>query len=243
MANSTDSPLKSDALLEQLKQYLTTDAGKQVVKNIGHVYQINISPKVIFLSLLWFSNFSPEYWSSWIWIELLAENWNWWGCLYHWSQERGGYQRLGLLLSSIRCLFWFDTMEWCLNPCTLSPFNFVFEQSKDEWSLKSTSTGFRLWWKVDLYPKLNALCSNWYLTMNINVTTRHQKILRSTFSHHNHRLSNAFFIFLVPNGYLALRVYMLRLENWEKNYDCFELRSIRRRKAWRHPILQGWRFH
>lgn len=47
MANSTDSPLKSDALLEQLKQYLTTDAGKQVVKNIGHVYQINISPKKI----------------------------------------------------------------------------------------------------------------------------------------------------------------------------------------------------
>lgn len=33
--------------MEQLKQYLTTDAGKQVVKNIGHVYQINISPKKI----------------------------------------------------------------------------------------------------------------------------------------------------------------------------------------------------
>ncbi|XP_022142489.1 peroxisomal multifunctional enzyme type 2 [Momordica charantia] len=44
MANS---PLKSDALLEQLKQYLTTDAGKQIIEKVGHVYQINIAPKKI----------------------------------------------------------------------------------------------------------------------------------------------------------------------------------------------------
>ncbi|KAH7567422.1 hypothetical protein ACOSP7_010694 [Xanthoceras sorbifolium] len=43
MANSTQ--LKSDALLEQMKQHLTTDAGKQITKKIGLVYQINIAPK------------------------------------------------------------------------------------------------------------------------------------------------------------------------------------------------------
>lgn len=43
MANSTE--LKSDALLDQMKQHLTTDAGKQLVKKIGLVYQINIAPK------------------------------------------------------------------------------------------------------------------------------------------------------------------------------------------------------
>ncbi|XP_021898586.1 non-specific lipid-transfer protein-like 1 [Carica papaya] len=39
--------LKSDALLEQMKQHLTTDAGKQLTKKIGLVYQINIAPKKI----------------------------------------------------------------------------------------------------------------------------------------------------------------------------------------------------
>ena len=43
MANSTQ--LKSDALLDQMKQHLTTDAGKQIIKKIGLVYQINIAPK------------------------------------------------------------------------------------------------------------------------------------------------------------------------------------------------------
>ncbi|ESR48013.1 Sterol carrier protein 2 [Citrus sinensis] len=43
MADSTQ--LKSDALLEQMKQHLSTDAGKAVVKKLGLVYQINIAPK------------------------------------------------------------------------------------------------------------------------------------------------------------------------------------------------------
>ncbi|GKV04634.1 hypothetical protein SLE2022_214260 [Rubroshorea leprosula] len=42
-----DTQLKSDALLEQMKQHLTTDAGKQLTKKIGLVYQINIAPKKI----------------------------------------------------------------------------------------------------------------------------------------------------------------------------------------------------
>ncbi|KAJ9674423.1 hypothetical protein PVL29_023767 [Vitis rotundifolia] len=45
MANSTS--LKSDALLEQMKLHLATDAGKQITKKIGLVYQINIAPKKI----------------------------------------------------------------------------------------------------------------------------------------------------------------------------------------------------
>ncbi|KAK2660298.1 hypothetical protein Ddye_006831 [Dipteronia dyeriana] len=45
MADSTK--LKSDALLELMKQHLTTDAGKQITKKIGLVYQINIAPKKI----------------------------------------------------------------------------------------------------------------------------------------------------------------------------------------------------
>lgn len=40
------SELKSDALLELMKQHLSTDAGKELTKKIGLVYQINISPKV-----------------------------------------------------------------------------------------------------------------------------------------------------------------------------------------------------
>ncbi|KAH9758259.1 hypothetical protein WN944_008576 [Citrus x changshan-huyou] len=43
MADSTQ--LKSDALLEQMKQHLSTDAGKALVKKLGLVYQINIAPK------------------------------------------------------------------------------------------------------------------------------------------------------------------------------------------------------
>ncbi|KAI3865825.1 hypothetical protein MKW98_004400 [Papaver atlanticum] len=42
MANST---LKSAALLDQMKLHLATDAGKDLVKKIGLVYQINIAPK------------------------------------------------------------------------------------------------------------------------------------------------------------------------------------------------------
>ncbi|KAJ4825284.1 hypothetical protein Tsubulata_012502 [Turnera subulata] len=39
------SELKSDATLELLKLYLTTDEGQQLKKKINHVYQINIVPK------------------------------------------------------------------------------------------------------------------------------------------------------------------------------------------------------
>ncbi|CAK9176818.1 unnamed protein product [Ilex paraguariensis] len=45
MVNSTQ--LKSDALMEQMKLHLSTDAGKELTKKIGLVYQINISPKKI----------------------------------------------------------------------------------------------------------------------------------------------------------------------------------------------------
>lgn len=45
MANSTS--LKSDAVLEQMKLHLATDAGKQLTKKIGLVYQINIAPKKV----------------------------------------------------------------------------------------------------------------------------------------------------------------------------------------------------
>ncbi|KAJ4966089.1 hypothetical protein NE237_017938 [Protea cynaroides] len=45
MANQ--SQLKSAALLEQMKLQLATDAGKEIAKKIGHVYQINIAPKKI----------------------------------------------------------------------------------------------------------------------------------------------------------------------------------------------------
>ncbi|XP_054798972.1 sterol carrier protein 2 [Prosopis cineraria] len=46
MANSaTNSELKSDAIMEQMKQHLSTDAGKQLISKIGLVYQIQIGPK------------------------------------------------------------------------------------------------------------------------------------------------------------------------------------------------------
>ncbi|RDX58534.1 Peroxisomal multifunctional enzyme type 2 [Mucuna pruriens] len=43
MADSSN--LKSDAIMEQMKQHLATDAGKEVTKKIGLVYQIHIAPK------------------------------------------------------------------------------------------------------------------------------------------------------------------------------------------------------
>ncbi|KAK4599418.1 hypothetical protein RGQ29_009464 [Quercus rubra] len=42
---STNQELKSDALMEQMKQHLSSDAGKQLTKKINLVYQINIAPK------------------------------------------------------------------------------------------------------------------------------------------------------------------------------------------------------
>lgn len=51
MANSsTSSPLKAAALMEQMKLHLATDAGKDLLKKIGLVYQLNIAPKVTFFS-------------------------------------------------------------------------------------------------------------------------------------------------------------------------------------------------
>ena len=44
MADSS-SNLKSDAIMEQMKQHLATDAGKQVTNKIGLVYQFHIAPK------------------------------------------------------------------------------------------------------------------------------------------------------------------------------------------------------
>ncbi|KAI4336976.1 hypothetical protein L6164_015441 [Bauhinia variegata] len=41
------SQLKSDAIMEQMKQHLSTDAGKDLAKKIGLVYQINVAPKKI----------------------------------------------------------------------------------------------------------------------------------------------------------------------------------------------------
>ncbi|KAJ3695893.1 hypothetical protein LUZ60_001270 [Juncus effusus] len=40
-----DSKLKSAALLEQMKLHLETDAGKELKKKVGLVYQLNIAPK------------------------------------------------------------------------------------------------------------------------------------------------------------------------------------------------------
>eukprot|EP00262_Sarcandra_glabra_P011116 TRINITY_DN26836_c0_g1_i1.p1 TRINITY_DN26836_c0_g1~~TRINITY_DN26836_c0_g1_i1.p1 ORF type:complete len:124 (-),score=16.70 TRINITY_DN26836_c0_g1_i1:309-680(-) len=37
--------LKSAALLDQMKLHLASDAGKELIKKIGLVYQINIAPK------------------------------------------------------------------------------------------------------------------------------------------------------------------------------------------------------
>ncbi|ERN00620.1 hypothetical protein AMTRI_Chr04g247650 [Amborella trichopoda] len=41
------SSLKSAALMEQMKLHLASDAGKQLTKKIGLVYQMNIAPKKI----------------------------------------------------------------------------------------------------------------------------------------------------------------------------------------------------
>ncbi|KAJ4964027.1 hypothetical protein NE237_023966 [Protea cynaroides] len=47
MSNSNSSDLKSTAIMEQMKIHLGTDAGKELTKKIGLVYQINVSPKKI----------------------------------------------------------------------------------------------------------------------------------------------------------------------------------------------------
>jgi hypothetical protein len=47
----SNTQLKSDALLEQMKQHLASDAGKELTKKINLVYQFNIAPKVLHFSL------------------------------------------------------------------------------------------------------------------------------------------------------------------------------------------------
>ena len=42
------SSLNSSQLLELMRQHLATDAGKEVTKKVGLVYQLNIAPKVRF---------------------------------------------------------------------------------------------------------------------------------------------------------------------------------------------------
>ncbi|GAB2293762.1 sterol carrier protein 2 [Dionaea muscipula] len=43
----SSSQLKSEPLLDQMKLHLSTDAGKELTKKIGLVYQFNIAPKKI----------------------------------------------------------------------------------------------------------------------------------------------------------------------------------------------------
>ncbi|QCD98964.1 peroxisomal multifunctional enzyme type 2 [Vigna unguiculata] len=43
MADSSN--LKSDAIMEQMKQHIATDAGKKLTEKIGLVYQFHIAPK------------------------------------------------------------------------------------------------------------------------------------------------------------------------------------------------------
>ncbi|XP_027332747.1 peroxisomal multifunctional enzyme type 2 [Abrus precatorius] len=45
MADSSN--LKSDAIMEQMKQHLSTDEGKKLTTKIGLVYQFHIAPKKI----------------------------------------------------------------------------------------------------------------------------------------------------------------------------------------------------
>ncbi|VVA92748.1 unnamed protein product [Arabis nemorensis] len=40
--------VKSDAIMDLMKQHLSTDAGNELTKKIGLVYQINIAPKGLF---------------------------------------------------------------------------------------------------------------------------------------------------------------------------------------------------
>jgi hypothetical protein len=49
MADSS-SNLKSEAIIDLMKQHFSTDAGKELVKKIGLVYQFQIAPKVPFSS-------------------------------------------------------------------------------------------------------------------------------------------------------------------------------------------------
>lgn len=45
------SSLKSAALMEQMKAHLSTDAGKDIVKKLNLIFQLNIAPKVSSLLL------------------------------------------------------------------------------------------------------------------------------------------------------------------------------------------------
>jgi len=73
-------PLKSEALLEQMKTHLTTDTGKELTKKIGLVYQLHIAPKVKILDLFALYFLCGVYFVALILFLIwgfvyLAENW------------------------------------------------------------------------------------------------------------------------------------------------------------------------
>ncbi|CAM8984374.1 unnamed protein product [Rhodiola kirilowii] len=47
MADSTAPKLKADALFDLMKAHFATEAGKEITKKVGYVYQLNIAPKKI----------------------------------------------------------------------------------------------------------------------------------------------------------------------------------------------------
>jgi len=57
MADSS-SNLKSEAIIDLMKQHFSTDAGKKLTEKIGLVYQFQIAPKVFFLFLIISFHFS-----------------------------------------------------------------------------------------------------------------------------------------------------------------------------------------
>ena len=120
---STNQELKSDALMEQMKQHLSSDAGKQLTKKINLVYQINIAPKVpttflaliqfLFLLLLYTQFCSYLNSLFFFFLGSIVETRIQWGCLYRWSEERRGHQRLGILISDFWICF-FVVLNWLI---------------------------------------------------------------------------------------------------------------------------------
>lgn len=64
---SEGSSLKSAQLLDLVKTHLTTDAGKELQKKVGFVYQINIAPKVTQFLLRLCARWSLFFSSSFPW--------------------------------------------------------------------------------------------------------------------------------------------------------------------------------
>jgi len=117
MADSS-SNLKSEAIIDLMKQHFSTDAGKKLTEKIGLVYQFQIAPKVFFLILLlllfliisFHFSLIPNSYSLFV---NFVENWNQWSYIYRWSQERTSHQRLisfsiqfYVELSKLHCSFY-----------------------------------------------------------------------------------------------------------------------------------------